>query len=166
MTLSGNVAQVNASVQESYVTFTPLQQPTMEGNILRGSDPIWIMSNEQGDFSATLTIGLYRVTVNGVNLIISILTNSDATLPDVVVGPPIFLPPGGAGGGAVDLSGSEHYYSNQSAWLLNHNLGYKPQTMVLDMNRIQMVSQVAHHIDNNTLVVTHTYLASGWIKIL
>ncbi len=86
MTILGFVQQINSNALHTYVQFTPLDQPTMVGSSVVGSKFLTVESDEEtGAFEVDLDIGDYRVTVDGVNLIISVPTTSGTANIDTLV---------------------------------------------------------------------------------
>lgn len=85
MTLTGNVADIAQNATRAYVQFTPLSQPTLVGSAVVGASYLSVQSDEDGEFSVDLSVGAYRVTVDGVNILILIETeDGEGTIDDVV----------------------------------------------------------------------------------
>lgn len=67
---------------------------------------------------------------------------------------------------ATPLTPTELEFTTPAAtWNWNHGLGYKPMVEVFNSNGEKMVAYV-QHVDEDNLVVEHTYNATGLVRIL
>lgn len=69
--------------------------------------------------------------------------------------------PSGPIGNITAISYTFEQQSNSALWTINHNLGYRPSTSIIDYGNNNIEADIAH-IDANTLTISFATGASGY----